>query len=73
MMKRGQHLRLARGACKTIRIACQRGRHNTLIATSRPKLRVACAIDLAHAARADGGDDFVRPESSAGTESHQLS
>jgi hypothetical protein len=32
--------------------------------------RIARAIDLAHAAGADGGQDLVRPEASTGTEGH---
>ena len=34
------------------------------------KPRITCAIDLAHTARADGGDNFVRANSNAGTERH---
>ena len=34
------------------------------------ELRVSRAIDLAHAARAKRGNDFVRPESSAGSKGH---
>ena len=40
----------------------------TLIATSRSSLRVARAVDLAHAARAKGREDLVGPEASAGQE-----
>ena len=32
------------------------------------ELRVARAIDLAHASGADGGDDFIRAETRAGSE-----
>ena len=42
----------------------------TLIATSRFELRVARAIDLAHAARAEGGEDLVRAEASRRRERH---
>jgi hypothetical protein len=35
-----------------------------------PESRVACTIDLAHAACADGRHDFVRPEASARLEGH---
>ena len=35
------------------------------------ELRVARAIDLAHAARADRRDDFVRAETSAGNKGHE--
>ena len=34
--------------------------------------RIAGAIHLPHAADADAGDDFVRPEASAGREGHRL-
>src|SRR5438552_10209159 len=36
--------------------------------TTKP--RIARAIDLAHAACADGGENFIRPEASAGREGH---
>jgi hypothetical protein len=35
-----------------------------------PQPRIARAMDLAHSARADGGDDLIRPEASAGTKRH---
>jgi hypothetical protein len=34
------------------------------------KPRVAALVDLAHPARADRGEDFVRTEASAGVERH---
>jgi hypothetical protein len=37
-----------------------------------PKPRVAGAVDLAHASRAERGDDFVRPEPNACGESHSI-
>ena len=37
-----------------------------------PELRVARAIDLAHAAGADGEQDFVSTQTSAGGERHEL-
>ena len=43
----------------------------TLIATSRFSLRVARAIHLAHAARADQRDDFVSADTGAGSHSHR--
>ena len=36
------------------------------------ELRVARAIDLAHAAGAEGGEDLVGPETSTGTEGHEV-
>ena len=44
----------------------------TLIATSRLSLRVAGAIDLAHAAGADGGEDLVGAEARARGQRHGL-
>jgi hypothetical protein len=35
------------------------------------ELRVACPINLSHAARADGGEDLVRSESRSGCEHHR--
>ena len=42
------------------------------MATSRLSVRVARAIDLAHAAGADVRRDFVRAETSAGSQGHEV-
>jgi hypothetical protein len=34
------------------------------------QLGIACAVDLAHAARPDGREDFIRPEFVTGLERH---
>ena len=41
---------------------------STLMATSRSELRVAGAVDLAHATRSEGRDDDVRAEPAAAGE-----
>lgn len=45
-----------------------------LRATEAQRLRWSfnLTVDLAHSARADGGDDFIRPETSAGTKRHSV-
>ena len=35
------------------------------------ELRVACAVDLAHTAFADGGADLIRAETDSGSERHR--
>ena len=43
------------------------------MATSRCSFAIARAIDLAHAAGAESGDDFVRPDRVASRERHASS
>ena len=43
---------------------------STLIATSRPRPGVPRAVDLAHAARADGGEDLVGAKAGTGCQRH---
>ena len=50
--------------------SCANASGRTLIATSRLKLRVARAIDLAHAAHADLGGDFIGAEPGARGKCH---
>ena len=64
MIERREDLRFAREARQAIRIGANAS-GSTLIATSRLSLRVARAIDLAHAARADRPSDFVGAEAGA--------
>jgi len=66
MIERGEHLRLAREAREPIGIARQRRRKH-LDCDIATELAVAGAINLAHAAGAEGGHDLVRSEASAGT------
>ena len=65
MVERSEHLRLALEPRETIRILCERVRED-LQRDLAVQLRIARAIHLAHAAGADGGEDFVRAEASAG-------
>jgi len=65
VIERGEYLRLAFEAREPIGILRKRVRQN-FDRHIAPEPRVARAIDLAHAARADEGDDVVRPETGAG-------
>jgi hypothetical protein len=67
MIERREDLRLAMKAREPIRIARERGRQN-LQRDVAIQLRIARPIHLAHTAGADGGDDFIRSESSACSE-----
>src|SRR6266850_5157794 len=51
--------------------SCANASGNTLIATCRPSVVSQRAIDLAHAAGAEGGQDFVGAETAAGGESYR--
>ena len=61
MVERGQHLRLALEACEAIGIERERV-GDDLQRDVATELRIARAIDLAHPARAEGGDDLIRAE-----------
>src|SRR5438128_1709671 len=63
MIERCEDLCLTREPCNAIAIARDVSRKN-LDRDLTPKLRVAGAIDLAHAAGAQGGDDLIRAEAS---------
>ena len=64
MIERRERLRFARETREAIGVERERlGQH--LDRDVAIELRVRRAIDLAHAARADGGDDFVGSEASA--------
>jgi hypothetical protein len=69
MIERGQDLRLAFEACEPVGIEHesfgQDFQRDVAI-----ELRVSRPINLTHAARAERGNDFVRPESSAGCKRH---
>jgi hypothetical protein len=67
--ERGERLGLALEAREHRGIASERGGED-LERDVAIELEVARAVDLAHAAGADGRDDFVRPESVAGREPH---
>ena len=71
MVERGEHLRFAMKACEAIRIGGERRRQD-LQRDVAIELCIARAIHLAHAAGADGGDDFIRPETSGGTDGHRF-
>ena len=70
VLQRGHGPRLAQEPLARRRVAGQGGgqhldRHIAL------ETRVARPVDLPHAAGANGADDFVRPEPSAGGDSHR--
>jgi len=71
VIERGKHLRFAREPRKAIRIAGQRRRQN-LDGDIAAKFRITRAIHLSHPAGAEGGEDLIRPESSAGSERHLI-
>jgi len=69
VVERGDRLRLALEALARLRI----GRHLSgehLDRDGAVEPRVAGPVDLAHAARSDGGLDLIRPETRAGHEGH---
>ena len=68
MVERGERLRFAREPRQPIRIAGERIGQD-LQRDVAIELRVARAIDLAHAPGADDGEDLVRAEACAGSES----
>ena len=69
VIERGEHFGFTLEAREPIRIR-RDGFGQDLQRDIPLQSRIARAIDLAHAARAQGGLDFIRPESSAGTEGH---
>jgi hypothetical protein len=71
MIERGEHLRLAREACKAILIERELGGQHFERDVTR-ELRITRAIHLAHPACADRGEDFVRPEARASNQRHGL-
>ena len=70
MVERRQHLRLALKARDAIGIGGKEIRKN-LDGDVAAQPRIAGSIHFAHAACADGGDNLVRSESSAGSEGHR--
>ncbi len=67
MIQRRQHLRFAAESREAIRIVGDR-RQQHLDRDVAIQLGIARAIHLAHAAGAEGGEDFVRAEARAGCE-----
>ncbi len=61
MIERCEHLRFAREPRQAIRIIRDR-RQQHLDRDVAIQLRIACAIDFAHSARAEAGEDFVRTD-----------
>jgi len=66
-----QYLGLALKADKPLRIMGQRSRKN-LDRYITIELGVASAVNLAHAARTDGGEDLVRAQFVANRQGHEL-
>ena len=71
MVERGQHLRFALETGEAIRIA-REGVRQDLQRDLAIQLGIARAIDLAHAAGPEGGEDLVRAEADAGLQGRQL-
>ena len=72
MIQGGEDLRFALKASQPVGVSRQRGWEN-LDGDLALQLRVRRAIDLTHAASADGGEDLVRAKMNAGAEGHGLS
>ena len=66
MIQRRKQLRLALEAGEPFGICRERFRKNFDRDVAAEPC-IACAINLTHAAGADGRQDFIRPEASAGT------
>ena len=71
VVQRGQHLRFALETGEAIRIAGE-GVRQDLQRDVAIQLGIARAIHLAHAAGAEGGEDFVRAEARAGVEGQTM-
>ena len=67
MRQRGDGLGFALEARQPVGVIRKRGRQD-LDCDIAIEARVPRPVDLAHAAGADGGEDFVRAETSAGSE-----
>ena len=71
VVQRREELRFALKPCDAVRVA-REFVWQDLDRDLAPELRVARAVDLAHAARPERGDDFIRPEASPAYERHGL-
>ena len=69
MIERGQHLRFALEPGQPLRVVDE-GVGEDLQRDITVELRVPGFVDLPHAARADGGEDFVGAEGGAGLKGH---
>ncbi len=69
MVERGQHLRFALETREALRVVHEGVREN-LQGDIAVELGVPRLVHLAHAARADGGEDFVGAEGGTGCEGH---
>ena len=69
MVQRCEHLRFALESRDAIRITDERGGED-LNRDVAIEFRIARAVDLAHAAGADGGDDFISAKARTGTQRH---
>ena len=67
VIQRGEHFRFALKAREPIGVS-RDGRRQSLDRNLALQLRVRRAVDLAHAAGADGGDHFIGTETRAGSE-----
>ena len=70
MVERGEHLRFAAEPGETVRIV-RDGREQDFDRDVPVQLRIARPIDFAHPAHTEQGDDFVRAEARAGSESRR--
>jgi hypothetical protein len=71
VIERGQHFGLSLKSCQTASVA-NKGRGEHLQSDIAFQVEISGAVDLAHAARADEADDFVRPEASTAGNRHVL-
>ena len=70
MVERRQHLRFAAEPRQPLRVVGEQVRQN-FDRDVTVQLGVACPIDLTHAARPEGGTNFVRAEASSGRQRHE--
>jgi hypothetical protein len=69
MIQRREQLRFTFEPSEALRIPGDEFRQN-LDCNVAIQVRIAGAIHFAHTARAEGGEDFVRPEASTGLQCH---
>ena len=70
MIQRGENLGFALEASDAVGVG-EKFLGEDLDGDAAPQLRVAGAVDFAHAARAERSDDFIGAEVGAGSEGHE--
>ena len=71
MIEGREHLRLAFETGEAIGVGCEKGRKDFYRDVPQ-QLRVAGFVDLAHATRPDGGQDFIDAQTGAWSEGHEM-